>query len=263
MPPSAPSENLLVRTRPAAAFTLLELLIVIAIVALVAALSLPTMAKVRETGNNSKCVGNLRAIASGLSAYIADHDGDLPLSAALPNARYRNSGPYRKGTFWFDALNPYMGHPDYAADRQEAFPAASVTGTEFPFAWQLCPSKKLFPLERQMVGYGWNSLNFGHDMTRAERVGYAESGFGSNIRQMLDLGRTIIIADSIDASEGMGADAFKHRYIYDPSIEGRYAYPQRHAGKANYLFLDGHIEAFAPQFFKTSKAPELFKLKRP
>jgi len=263
MPPSAPLETPGARFRSATAFTLLELLIVIAVVAVVMALSLPTLAKVREMGNNSKCVGNLRAISSGLFAYIADHDGDLPLCAALPNDRYRNSGPYRKGTFWFDALNPYMGYPGYAPDRQEAFPSASATDTEFPFPWQQCPAKKFFPLERQMVGYGWNSLNFGHDMTRAEKVGYAESGFGSNIRQMVDLARTIIIADSVDAADGRDADSFKNRYIYDPSIEKRYPYPQRHAGKANYLFLDGHVEAFAPEFFKTAQAPELFKLKRP
>lgn len=247
-PPGCPASP----RRRSLGFTLIELLIVISVVALVAALALPTISKVREMGLSAKCVGNLRNISTGLYAYIADNNGALPLCAALPSDRYQ------KSTFWFDALNPYMGYPELAPNRKTAFPAATATGTEFPIPWQLCPAKKITPLERQSVGYGWNSLNFGLDLTRAETT-----GFGANIRQLTDLGRTIIIADSMDAKEGVDENAFKNRYIYDYSKESRYPYPERHSGQANYLFLDGHIEAYRPVFLKTQKAIDLFKQKRP
>lgn len=225
---------------------------VISILGVLVMLAFPSFKGSIQASQNAKCAANLKSIGAGLFAYISDHNGDLPPCAALPNSGYKVS--YRKGTFWFDALNPYMGYPQYAPERNEQFPAATEVGTEFPFAWQLCPAKRSEPLQRQAVGYGWNLSNFGHDMTRA-----ATTGFGARISEVTEPARTIIIGDSRD--EGNSENPHEHRYLYDYDKEKSVPYPERHTGRGNYLFLDGHIQSFTPVEMKSTEVRALFKKK--
>jgi prepilin-type N-terminal cleavage/methylation domain-containing protein/prepilin-type processing-associated H-X9-DG protein len=66
------------RTPKTAAFTLLELLCVIAIIAALAALILPGFEKMRHRADAMTCLNNLRQIGSGVNGYIAQHDGRFP-----------------------------------------------------------------------------------------------------------------------------------------------------------------------------------------
>jgi len=236
-------------------FTLIELLVVVAIISVIAVLIFPAFKKGVESSKTAKCVGNLKGIGSGMLAYVADHDGDFPPGAQLPNGQYKIT--FRQKTFWFDALNPYMGYPEYAADRTLPFPAADSVGTEFPFAWQQCPAKVVKPLQRQTVGYGWNISNFGDDLS-AEKRNPGVTGFGSRISQVSQPSKTIIIGDSKDA--GVRAEnTFEDRYIYDYGAEKRVPYPERHGGGGNYLFVDGHVDWFSSEAMKTTEVRALFK----
>jgi prepilin-type N-terminal cleavage/methylation domain-containing protein len=60
------------------AFTLIELLVVIAIIAILAAILLPVMGRVREQADSTKCLNNLRQIAAGMLSYTSEHDDALP-----------------------------------------------------------------------------------------------------------------------------------------------------------------------------------------
>jgi prepilin-type N-terminal cleavage/methylation domain-containing protein/prepilin-type processing-associated H-X9-DG protein len=66
------------RAPRARAFTLLELLSSIAIVAVLTALLVPTSKRVIDSGKSTKCASNLRQIGLGLNAYAADHDDFYP-----------------------------------------------------------------------------------------------------------------------------------------------------------------------------------------
>ncbi len=78
--------------RKQAAFTLVELLVVIGIIALLISVLLPALQKARESANMTKCLSNLRTIGQGLSIYLSENKGTFP--AAYTYARQNNAaGP--------------------------------------------------------------------------------------------------------------------------------------------------------------------------
>lgn len=95
-----------------AAFTLIELLIVIAIIALLATILFPVFARARENARRAACQSNLRQIGLGFSQYIQDNDEHYPLNAWCPAwapgcAAASPPTPDRP-TLWFHALDPYV-----------------------------------------------------------------------------------------------------------------------------------------------------------
>ena len=68
------------------AFTLVELLVVIGIIALLISILLPALNKAREAANAIKCSANLHAIGAGMANYIVNYKGVLP-----PSNMYRTS----------------------------------------------------------------------------------------------------------------------------------------------------------------------------
>jgi prepilin-type N-terminal cleavage/methylation domain-containing protein/prepilin-type processing-associated H-X9-DG protein len=57
------------------AFTLIELLVVIAIIGILASLLLPSLARAKEAGKRTACIGNLRQIGLAEVLYRNDNDG--------------------------------------------------------------------------------------------------------------------------------------------------------------------------------------------
>ncbi len=102
------------------AFTLVEILVVVAIISLLLALSLPALRRVREQGDETVCQSNLRQLAIMLQTYTNDHDGLFPRAGGLfhsrvsfwpPHEPYR---PYPTCCRWHDARigleSPMMRH---------------------------------------------------------------------------------------------------------------------------------------------------------
>jgi len=75
-----------IQPRPARvpAFTLVELLVVMAIIALLAALFLPSLASAKSAGKRAVCVSNLRQIGIATYVYSSDHNGQIPYGPVSP-----------------------------------------------------------------------------------------------------------------------------------------------------------------------------------
>ena len=76
--PRNPSSQVLPACLCAHAFTLIEILVCVAIIALLALLGVPFLKRSIDTANNAKCKANMKTCASAILAYAADNNGFLP-----------------------------------------------------------------------------------------------------------------------------------------------------------------------------------------
>jgi type II secretory pathway pseudopilin PulG len=60
------------------ALTIVELLLVVVILSILAALAVPEYESYRERARATKCLANLRALGNGLHVYAADNEGWFP-----------------------------------------------------------------------------------------------------------------------------------------------------------------------------------------
>ncbi len=63
---------------PRRGFALLEILVVMCIIAVLAALGFPAWQRSQRVGRAVACMQNLRQIGTGLAQYLGDHDGAFP-----------------------------------------------------------------------------------------------------------------------------------------------------------------------------------------
>jgi prepilin-type N-terminal cleavage/methylation domain-containing protein len=79
------------------AFTLIELMIVIAIIAILAAILIPNFLHARAESQTAACEGNEKQIATALEEYAVDNSGTYPASGSIGNnflgAPYMTAAP--------------------------------------------------------------------------------------------------------------------------------------------------------------------------
>jgi prepilin-type N-terminal cleavage/methylation domain-containing protein len=116
MPPSYPFHCGPAARRRLAAFTLTELLVVLAVIALLVSLRLPALARVKTQTWITQCSGNLRQITLSFELYGSDHNDSLPTSNTgywawdLPGPIYGilNSYGAAKSNIFYCPSNPYQ-----------------------------------------------------------------------------------------------------------------------------------------------------------
>ncbi len=106
------------RTSPRLAFSLVELLVVMAIIAILVALLLPVIRKVRYQASETACASNLRQIGFILSSYASENNGWYPKNGAIRN--YPDS--LKNGTAWDITipLKKYVGFSNSAQKDRRA-----------------------------------------------------------------------------------------------------------------------------------------------
>ena len=129
--------------RTASAFTLLEVLVVVAIIALLAAILLPALSKAREQSKRAACLSNLHQIALAWHQYL---NANSDRFFKLVNANYNYGGIQGAGDPAYGAdptnpvpkpLNRFLKLPNVTHESADVFFCPADTGGEVerPTVW--------------------------------------------------------------------------------------------------------------------------------
>lgn len=245
------------------AFTLVELLVVIGIIAVLISILLPALSGAREAAKSLSSLSNLRQLGVGLFIYKNDNKGFYPpatVESAVPKKR------------WADLLFPYMQITEIYMS--PLLDDAQRQRMNKPFIHTLDGTGNPSAQTVYYGGYGYNYQYLGNGRT----LGSTISPFSANDAMIRASSQTIAIADTNGSKDGGQVYTSEGVYTIDPplgSVElgskgsrkktggpgnGNSYYresndepgpdykfrstpAERNRGRVNIVFCDGHGEA--------------------
>lgn len=195
------------------AFSLIELLVVVSIIAVLAGLLLPAVGIVRQQAKTLTCSSSLRQVGMAIMAYTSDQGGIIPDIVTKMDAS--------ANTTWWSALIADYAEAQTASNGSLSYTKKSVvTG---------CP--EWTATGGWLVGYG---MNYNPDRptrwnanSRWVYTGITTDVVHFGIGGITNQGSRLLLADASDYHAILSLNRHKDRY--------------------NVLFFDGHIQALVGQ----------------
>ena len=257
------------RGRRIVAFTLVELLVVIGIIAVLVSILLPALSRARAQAMSLNCLSNLRQCGIAMMLYSQDYKGYLP----YPTTTFSESA------LWFTAIDPYL------QSNANSTRGTGVASQRAYTAYKQCPQVNA---EWNMTGNGGsNDSNTGSQNITTE---YARSyKMNSYLRhdnpayvpaKISQVHGTVDATKFVEIGDGISMDYVGTTVInsttgqYDNgqfSMDPNYpltvfntATPPalRHRGACTFVFVDGHAESVVfPTITRSLTAPPTVTVK--
>lgn len=221
------------------AFTLVELLVVIAVIAILAAILFPVFAQARENARRTSCLNNLKQLGAAFVQYTQDNDERLPLATDAANGEnqigwmeYTKFGTYDKATV--------VNQPNFVPENGAIYPYVKST------AVYVCPSDLQARVSHN--SYALNGCTT--DGPYLVQTGYTGMHTGKNLAEFENASQWMLLSEEGSASP---LDAATESKINETSTDDAYlninyyhTYAARHLGGVNVAFLDGHVKWYQP-----------------
>ena len=217
LPPGQPTSE----RRPL--FTLIELLIVIAIIAILASMLLPALNQARERARATLCTGNLKQLGVGAGMYISDH-GQFPGCYF-----FMPIGEVDNGTTMYGGIAGYFGYQKSSRGVNTTF-TCPVSAAVYPDRDDWWPMRRTYAINRRAMSmYELNVTTVPYS-TPPSRVRYPA--------KMLQFG------DSVQIKEKSPGQYWHEWYYLNGKTEFKtYARDPRyfvHRGYMQTVYVDGH-----------------------
>lgn len=206
-------------------FTLVELFITLAIMAILTVMLFPAIAAVRERANNIACQNNLRKIGYGMLQYANDNDGRFP-------AHWGNDVPGPSLT-WYGFIAPYVNGWDGDLSKPMSKDFFCPSSAAKNRRGQTYTSTKDNSLG---MSYGYNY----YPLTKNFAAQRTFKAIAINTPGKLVLAGDIPVTNEAGAESGISLPGYLSQYLLYP---GSAVLSTRHNGSCNLVFADGHVES--------------------
>jgi len=256
------------RTRTAAAFTLIELLMVVSIIALLIAILMPALNRAKVVSSQTTCQANMSGMGLALQTYLAEYDNSVPLNGILfPKPGGRNTAPTTgydgngdpnpqdwdlpHGVLW-DYMNKnrksYICGEDYKNNMVRI-----GANTNLPL--QRDPTTGIISVGPSSLGY-WsysvNSVLNSQGQFRANFLPRGQSAGATTQQPWIDPLKWTSVARPSDFFVFIEEDAnspFNDEVFDAPAYNGGDKLTDRHNRGGNVAFGDRHVEWFSDVLF--------------
>ena len=209
-------------SKMSAGFTLVEILVVIAIVMLLAGLLFPVFSSARESSRSTSCQSNLKQIGLALELYASDHRGKYPLW---------RQGEVDMTCGWQHYLASYVKNTDVyncPSYPKDYFRTECKTKQE---ELDEIEEPEDNPYHRYTGGYAYNTsfLDFGFSLSK------------NSIRKPSAF---VLVLDATRANIQMGGTeivSLSKKQLKDSGVDFR------HRERSNVLFGDGHVKSLSSE----------------
>jgi prepilin-type processing-associated H-X9-DG protein len=197
-------------------FTIIELLIVIAMIAILASMLLPALNKARQRAKSISCTSNLKQLSLCIPFYTSDFDDWNPTIVA-----WSKSNSNFEKLWWYqnETLMSYLGWKSGEGEIRNPLPKLRV---------RFCPSETspyIYP-----NGKGWRVSSLGPNAF----LGYAN---------MPPFSRTKSTQFSQPTKTFMFGDVVNTQSFADAGVDFDI---DRHGNSFNLSYYDGHVENMSP-----------------
>jgi prepilin-type N-terminal cleavage/methylation domain-containing protein/prepilin-type processing-associated H-X9-DG protein len=201
-------------------FTLIELLTVVAILGILAAITIPVLGGARDRARALTCASRLRSVGLGVALFAQENRGEFPRSLHSAGAHGEPG--------WAMSIAPYLGAKatvDFA------------TWTETFNRLYRCPEDS--NTDPNVYSYG---LNVYFELTPDGDDYVGSPATWRRLNQVPNPSRTILFGETRPVAFG---DHFMAHLWNSPAAARNAIAHDRHAGKSHYLFTDGHLATLA------------------